>query len=189
MDIISCLNLVGHKILLIVMEELEHFKSFSAWLRFQIDRLQATNDEELTEKEATMDTGRVLTYIERYLVDSPLRIYFDEISQENRDADLGATQQGVVVLDVLTTQLNKYEEGQEHMKALPHVEFLMDYATQWANAIFHDIAEAKKRSVRFGQPVRLAIGHKIDHFDVRMRQSDKVLPQSVFMRAFVCSQM
>lgn len=174
MDIISCLNLVGHKILLVVMDELEHFKSFSAWLRFQIDRLQSTNDEELTEKEATMDTGRVLTYIERYLVDSPLRIYFDEINQESRDADLGVMQQGVVVLDVLTTQLNKFDEDQEHMKALPHVEFLMDCATQWANAIFHDIAEAKKRSVRFGQPIRLAIGQKVDNFDMRMRERDSV---------------
>lgn len=174
MDIIACLNLVSHKILLVVMDELEHFKSFSAWLRFQIDRLQSTNDEELTEKEATMDTGRVLTYIETYLVDSPLRIYFDEISHESRDADLGVMRQGVVMLDVLTTQLNKSEDGQEHMKALPHVEFLMDYATQQSNSIFHDIAEAKKRSVRFGQRIKLTIGRKLDHFDVRMRETKKV---------------
>lgn len=174
LDVISCLNLVGHKILLVVMDELEHFKSFSAWLRFQIDRLQSTNDEELTEKEATMDTGRVLTYIERYLVDSPLRIYFDEISQQDRDADTGVLQQGVVMMDLLTAQLSKYNDGQEHMQALPRVEFLMDCASQWASSIFHDIAETKKRGVRFGQPTKLAIGQKVDNFDIRMCESDSV---------------
>lgn len=165
--------------LLVVMDELEHFKSFSAWLRFQIDRLQSTNDEELTEKEATMDTGRVLTYIEHYLVDSPLRIYFDEISEGDRDADLDSVQQGVGIVDVLTTQLGKYEDGQEHMKALPHVEFLMDCATKWANDIFESIARTKKRSVRFGQLVKLAIGRKIDCFDVRMCQNEEVVSPSL----------
>ena len=172
--------------LLVVMDELEHFKSFSAWLRFQIDRLQSTNDEELTEKEATMDIGRVLTYIEHYLVESPLRIYFDEIKQEDRDADLHSVQQGVGIVDVLTTQLGKYEDGQAHMKALPHVEFLMDCATQWANDIFESIARTKKRSVRFGQLVKFATGRKIDCFDVRMCQNKEVFSPTALRRPRIC---
>ena len=186
MGVISCLNLVGHKILLVVMDELEHFKSFSGWLRFQIDRLQSTNDEELTEKEATMDTGRVLTYMEKYLVDSPLRVYFGETSQDERDADAGVLEQGVAMMDLLTAQLDKYENAQEHMKTLPRVEFLVDCALQWSSSMFHDIAETKKRGVRFGQPTKLAIGQKVDNFDIRMCENDSVSSlMMVFFRCFV----
>ena len=83
MDIIACLTLVGHKILTHAMDELEHFAAFSAWLRFQIDRLASPANDDLTEKEATMDSGRVLTYIERYLTDSPLSLFFDDVSKDD----------------------------------------------------------------------------------------------------------
>lgn len=170
MDIIGSLTLVGHKALLVVMDELEHFTAFSSWLRFQIDRLASTSSEgeELTEKEATMDIGRVLTYIERYLVQSPLRIFFDDMTQEDKSADWKHVEDGPGLLDLLTAQLKKHETGQPAMKALPHVEFLLDYASHWSSNIFKDIAEAKKRSVRFGKPVTLTIGKPIDHFDMKM---------------------
>ena len=173
MDIVSSLTLVGHKALLVVMDELEHFTTFSSWLRFQVDRLGSTTSEgeELTEKEATMNIGKVLTYIERYLIDSPLRIFFGELDQAERSADWGRVEDGACLLDLLTSQLKKLEAGQDAMKALPRVEFLVDYASHCSNHIFKDIAEAKKRSIRFGKPIRLAIGQPIDHFDMRICKS------------------
>src|SRR6266536_2491918 len=64
MDIVACLTLVSHKILLLVMEELELFVVFSSWLRLEIDRLaSSSHSEELSEKEAMMDNGKVLLYI------------------------------------------------------------------------------------------------------------------------------
>lgn len=156
------------------MDELDHFTAFSTWLRFQIDRLASSSEgEELTEKEATMDNGRVLTYIERYLTGSPLGIFFGEIPKEDYDADWNHIEDGASPLDVLTSQLKKIEKGQDSMKALPRIEFLVDYATHWSNRIFKDIAEAKKRSVRFGKRSQLSIGHQLDHIDVRMCKSGK----------------
>lgn len=170
MDIVGCMNLVGHKILLLVMDELEHFVSFSTWLRAQIDRLASSSSEgeELTEKEASMDHGKVLTYIEEYLVDTPLRIFLDSTDETERDADLQHVEDGRGLLDVLTAQLKKYENGQEGMKALPRVEFLVDYASNCSHRLFQSIAEAKRRSVRFGKPIRLSIGSPIDIADGRM---------------------
>ncbi|KAH6890369.1 anaphase-promoting complex, cyclosome, subunit 4-domain-containing protein [Thelonectria olida] len=170
-DIISCLSLIGHKVLIIVMDELDHFSSFSTWLRFEIDRLASSTSsmrEELDEKEATIDHGKVLTYIETYLVESPLKIFFDETSKEDHDTDLAHIGDGPNLLDELDTQIKKFENGQPHMKALPHVDFLVDYMTTWSSRIFEGIAEAKKRSVRFGNPIKLYVGHPIRKMDVRM---------------------
>lgn len=190
LDITSCLSLVGHKILIHVMDELEHFAAFSGWLRFQIERLgtsasSATDD--LTEKEATMDASKVLTYTERYLTGSPLDGYFDEISKEDYTADWDHIEDGPSLLHVLDKQLKKAEEGQPSMKALPHVDFLVNYATMWTGRIFKDIADAKKRSVRFGKAMKLRIGGPITSMDVRMCEADKV--KSISTDVFVVCGM
>lgn len=169
MDIISCLTLVGHKILVLVMDELEHFVAFSKWLRFQIDRLASSSaNEELTEKEATMDNSKILTYIERFLTQSPLDIFFDDIAKEDYTADWDHIEGGPSLLDVLDKQLKKREDGQASMRALPHVDFLVKYMTTRSDKIFKDIAEAKKRSVRFGKPMKLSTGRPITKMDVKM---------------------
>ncbi|KAF4983886.1 hypothetical protein FZEAL_827 [Fusarium zealandicum] len=170
MDVISSLSLVGHKILIYVMDELENFTAFSSWLRFQIDRLASSSsmNEELTEKEATMDTGKVLTYIEHYLTDSSLKAFFGEILKEDHEADLAHIENGPSLLEVLDKQLAKLESDEPSMKALPRVDFLVTYATTWANRIFEGIAEAKKRSVRLGKPIKLSAGYPISRMDMRM---------------------
>ncbi|KAF5017949.1 hypothetical protein F66182_10096 [Fusarium sp. NRRL 66182] len=172
MDIIQCLQLVGNKVLIHVMDELESFAAFSTWLRFQIDRLASSSSmgEELTEKEATLDVGKVLTYIEHYLTDSSLRASFEEIQKEDYEADWAHIEGGPTLLHVLDQQLTKRENGQPSMKALPRVEFLVSYATSWANRIFKGIAEAKKRSVRLGDPIKLSVGRTISRTDMRMSQ-------------------
>lgn len=152
------------------MDELEHFTAFSTWLRFQIDRLASSSTpvDELTEKEATMDTSKVLTYIERYLISSPLDVFFDDVPKEDWQADWDYIEDGVGLLPILDAQLKKQEAGQASRKALQHVEFLVSYVTTWSSRIFKDIAEAKKRSVRFGKAVKLAIGRPIALMDIRM---------------------
>ncbi|KAK8915480.1 Anaphase-promoting complex subunit 4 [Metarhizium anisopliae] len=167
LDIIACLGLVGHKILSNVMDELEHFNAFSTWLRFQIDRQasSSTTADELTEKEATIDTSKVLTYIENYLTHSPLDVYFDQVSEEDWQADFDHIEDGVGILPILDAQLKKQESGQGSRKALQHVDFLVSYVTTCSSRIFKDIAEATKRSVRFGKAVKLSIGQPIALMD------------------------
>lgn len=174
MDIIGCLTLVGHKALTHVMDELEHFAAFSTWLRFQIGRFATAPSDELTEKEATMDNAKVLTYIERYLTRSPLDVFFDDISREDYSADWDHCEDGPRLLDMLDRQLRKQEDGQPFMRALPHVDFLVNYMNSWSGRIFRDIAEAKKRSVRFGRPVRLSVGRPVSKMDIKMCEAKQV---------------
>ncbi|KYK55848.1 hypothetical protein DCS_07813 [Drechmeria coniospora] len=172
LDIISCLTLVGHKILTYVMDELESFTAFSTWLRLQIDRLASSSGGELNEKEATIDCTKVIAYIERYLTGSPLDVFFDEVSENDYAEGWKHCDDGFDLLDMLNEQLNKCEEGQPSMRALYHVKFLVDCVTKWSNRIFQDIANAKKRSVRFGKPIRLSVGHAVSMMDVRMCQTE-----------------
>ncbi|KAJ3942400.1 uncharacterized protein N0V96_007898 [Colletotrichum fioriniae] len=179
MDIVSCLTMVGHKILLNVMDELDLFHAFSTWMRFQIDRFAAPNSasEELTEKEATMENSKVLVYVQRYLVESPMAIFLDEVATDDYSANWERAENGTSMLDELDTQLKRQEEGQAYLKAFPNVGFLVDYLTARVNGVFKDIAEAQKRSVRFGQPTKIGLGQKIAKIDSTMcseRRGDEV---------------
>lgn len=190
LDIIDCLSYISNLVLSAVMDELDHFSSFSTWLRFEIDRLAsstASMREELDEKEATIDHGKVLTYIETYLVESPLRIFFDAVDEADWDAGLAKVEEGASsLLDELETQVSRSEAGQPHMKALPHVDFLVDYMASCSNRIFKGIAEAKKRSVRFGSPVKLSVGSPISKMDVRMcKMKNNVGPPSDLLGALL----
>ncbi|KAK8022140.1 Anaphase-promoting complex component Cut20/Apc4 [Apiospora rasikravindrae] len=169
MDIVSCLMLVGNKILLLVMEELELFHSFSTWLRFEIDRLaSSTISEELSEKEATMEHGKILTYIQQYMKASPLRAYLSSVSPKDSGKDRQQAEDGSSVLEMLDKQIRSQELGQPEGGVLPQVEFLVDYLVDKASAVFNGIAEAERRSVRFGQPTRIELENRVSKLDVSM---------------------
>ncbi|OTB09784.1 hypothetical protein K445DRAFT_323643 [Daldinia sp. EC12] len=169
MDIVSCLMLVGNKILLIVMEELDLFQSFSIWLRHEIDRLAAPSAvEELSEKEATMEHGKVLAYIQQYMAASPLRNHLSNVSPENVERGRQKAESGSSLLELLGKQLNKQDTKQIDDDVFSQVEFLYGYLEGKASAIFEGIAEAEKRSVRFGEPTALELPSSISKFDVMM---------------------
>ncbi|KAG7133645.1 hypothetical protein HYQ45_008214 [Verticillium longisporum] len=170
MDVVACLRLAAHRVLLHVMEELDLFTAFSGWLRFQIDRLASSSSatEELNEKEAGLENGKVLAYIQRYLLRSPMALFFDPVANDEREADWKFVQNEPALLDAVDAQIARQEDGQPYMKALPQLAFLVAYLEDRANGIFNDIAEAQKRSVRFGQPTRIVMGSKMSRIDCVM---------------------
>ncbi|KAK0736801.1 anaphase-promoting complex, cyclosome, subunit 4-domain-containing protein [Apiosordaria backusii] len=184
LDIVSCLTVIAHKILLNVMDELEYFTVFSTWLRLQIDQQASSSSasEELTEKEATMDHAKVLTYIQRYLTSSPLAMYFDQITKEDYIKDQEYAEDNPSLLQMLEKQLKRQESGQPYMRALPHVDFLVNYLTSRANKVFQNIAEAEKRGVLFGKDAVLSIGEKIWKHDVRLcvKPEDEATGQTAY---------
>ncbi|EMR64639.1 putative anaphase-promoting complex component cut20 apc4 protein [Eutypa lata UCREL1] len=172
-DIVSCLILIGHKMLLLVMEELDLFQSFSSWLRQEIDRLASSSStDELTEQEATMEHGKILTYIQQYMPASPLQHYLSNIASGDADKDWQQAESGTSMLDMLDKQIKQHEAGQEHSGVFSQVEFLCKYLDSKANVVFEGIAEAEKRSVRFGQPVKIQLNGNIAKFDVRMSAAE-----------------
>lgn len=169
MDIVSCLVLVGNKILLLVMDELELFHSFSTWLRHEIDRLaSSSSSDDLTEKEATMEHGKILMYIQQYMPASPLRSYLANVTKEDSDRDEQLAKSGTSLMDMLDKQLKRHDSVLPQTAVIPQVEFLCSYLESNANTVFQSIAEAEKRSVRFGQPTKIGLDQNINKVDISM---------------------
>lgn len=171
MDTIACLHLVSSRILLQVIEELDLFTSFSAWLRYEIDRLASDTttsiNEELGEKEASIDHGKVLLYLQTYMTTSPLAVFLsDDLSGESDDSN--HIKEGVPMFELLLKQLQKQEQGLPFMSALPRVGVLYNFLAKQASAIFNQIAEAEKRNVLFGKANELGVAHSDAHIDLRM---------------------
>lgn len=177
-DIVTCLMMVAHKMLTTVMDELEHFNAFSVWLRLEIDKQGSSSmAEELSEKEATMDNAKVLSYIQYYLARSPLALYLDEVAKEDYVKAQEMVKPGMPLMHLLDKQLEEQEAGRPFMKVLPRVGFLLNFLSSRVNAVINGIAEAEKHGVRFGPATRLSVGKKIWKHDLWMsRHSEKVSP-------------
>lgn len=179
LDNVAALTLVSYKILLAVMDELDHFTSFSSWLRMEIDKLASSSAaaEELTEKEATMDNVRVLTYIQRYLMGSPLAVFLGDgdVTAEERKKDWRAAAAEVSnggetssLLELVDQQLKHQERGEPYHKSLPKVDQLVNHLGSQSAIVFKEIAEAEKRSVRFNEAVEISTGEKIWRHDIHL---------------------
>lgn len=163
---------VGHKILLNTMEELDLFRAFSTWLRHEIDRLaSSSSSDELTEKEATMEHGKILAYIQQYLSESPLRHYLAGVAAEDSKLAHDQVERGSRILDMLDKDFQKVDQGQEPVSVTGRIEFLCDLLDKKANVVFQGLAEAKKRGVRFGQPTKIDLGQEILQMDVSVTTS------------------
>ncbi|KAI2637390.1 anaphase-promoting complex, cyclosome, subunit 4-domain-containing protein [Xylaria nigripes] len=169
MDIVSCLMLVGNKILLAVMEELELFHAFSTWLRHEIDRLATSSaTEDLTDKEATMEHGKVLAYVQQYMPASHLRHYLSNVTAEDAERDRKLADSGSSLMELLGKQIKKQESGLLDTRSYPQINFLCRYFDIQATVVLDGIAEAERRSVRFGQPTKIVLDHNVSRFDIRL---------------------
>lgn len=161
-DIVSCLMMTAHRVLTIVMDELEHFGAFSTWLRLEIDKQgSSSHAEELTEKEATMDHPRVLSYIRYYLAGSPLALHLDEVAKEDDISDQEMITPHLSLTGLLDKQLQEHDAGRPYMKALPRIGFQLNYLAAKANEFFEGIANAEKQGVEFGRATEISVGGKI----------------------------
>ncbi|KAK4218072.1 anaphase-promoting complex, cyclosome, subunit 4-domain-containing protein [Rhypophila decipiens] len=170
MDMVSCLTVIARNILANVMDELDYFSAFSVWLRMEIDKLVSpSTSDELSEKEVTMDHAKVMTYIQRYLISSPLALYFDDFWKAEPTPSIGiGAETGSGLLDLLDEQIRKHDAGLGYNKGLPNVACLVDHLVTLASTVFRGIAEAERRGVRFGQATEISVGEKIWKHDIHV---------------------
>lgn len=176
MDTLACINLVSAKILTYVVEELDLFATFSAWLRHEIDRLasdsSASPSDDVLEKEATIDHSKVLLYIQTVMTTSRLSVFLQEHPVEEQEKYWASAERGLPMLELLDAQLRRQEEGLPYEKALPKIALLCRHMGRQAAAVFEKIAEAEKRNVLFGQPTML--GNKSQNSPVAMKMYPQV---------------
>ncbi|EHK96276.1 hypothetical protein M7I_8034 [Glarea lozoyensis 74030] len=162
MDTVSCLHLVASKILIQVVDEIDLFSAFTAWMRYEIDRLSADSSvpkEDELEKESSLDHSKVLLYIQTCMTTSPLEVYLGESTPDEAKNPWGQSEKGVRMFELLDKQLHKQEQGIPYIKSLPRVELLCTHLTDQAKEVFGQIANAEKRNVIFGTPQEVGSGH------------------------------
>jgi len=185
-EIIGALRLAGHMILHLVMEEIDQFNAYSAWLRMQVERAalspeQAANEDVAAQdKEASIDVGKVLLYVQRSLVPSvcptpaeknskkaekltPLGIFLEELPASTHEftANEARLHGETTLLELVKAQIEQAKRAQPFDHIVPNLGFLVSILHQRVNSILNATAEAKKKSVRFGQPMRLIMGSNI----------------------------
>jgi anaphase-promoting complex subunit 4 len=179
MDTIACLHLISSRILIQVVDELDHFTAFSSWLRYEIDRLASDSanapNEEGTEKEASIDHSKVLLYLQTTMTFNPLEVFLGDTSTEDYN-DLSQIDQGLPMFDLLGKELEKQEQGHPYMKPLTRLELLCKYLVRQANTVFGQIAQAEKRNVLFGTANELGIAQRDAPMDIRMSQKVGAIP-------------
>lgn len=172
MDTVASLHLVSAKILLQVVDELDLFTSFSAWLRYEIDRLasdaSSSQNDDNAEKEASIDHGKVLLYIQTVMTNSPLEAFIGEVTPEDYETESAHVKKGIQVFDLLTRQLEKQEHGLKYRKTLPQIEFLCKYLRNQAAVIFAQIADAEKSNVLFGRASEVGMAQKDMPIEMKM---------------------
>jgi len=169
-DTVACIHLVSSKILTQVVDELELFMSFSAWLRYEIDRLASDSSsapDDLVEKEASIDHSKVLLYLQKIMTTNPLSMFFDEANTEGQ-TEWNHAEQGVPLFDLLNRQFEKQDRRLPYIKALPRVDLLCAYLSRQANAVFAQVAEAEKRNVLFGRAQHIGVPNTDGPLDMKM---------------------
>ncbi len=168
-DIVQCLYAASYKMLRMAMKELVLFAKFSSWLRLEIDKLaSSTLTDELLERQANVDCPKVLKYIKEYLTTSPMSIFFNDVEKEDYTRDWEQAEDGASLREMLEKQIRRYQTGQPYMKALPQLEFLVNYLTSRSANVLKDIAETQRRRVRFAPTTKLEMDGGISKYDVRM---------------------
>ncbi len=170
-ETVACLHLLSSKILARVVDELDLFAAFSAWLRYEIDRLASDSppspSDEAIEKEALIDHSKVLLYIQTAMTTSPLAAYLGELPvDDNKQPDYNRSR--MPSFDVLHEQLKKQDQGLPHMPSLLRVEPLCSFLSCQANSIFAQIAEAERSNVSFGKPEDIGTPELDSPRDMRM---------------------
>lgn len=173
-DVVQSLYAVSYRVMRMVTKELVLFAKFSSWLRLEIDKLaSSTLTDELLERQANVDCPKVLKYITDYLTTSPMSIFFSDVDKEDYTKDWEQADDGASLREMLEKQVKRHEAGQPYMKALPRLEFLVDYLTSRSGMVLKDIAETQRRRVRFAPTTKLTMGGGISKYDVRMCRGRK----------------
>lgn len=149
MELVECLKLVFHKIMIYASNELDLFSAFSMWLGHEIERLSSTNSadsDKFADKEAAMDYSKILRYIEMSTKGNMVAPFLQQ------DAEVGE----VPCYETVAEQVQNHDlEVPNSLAPMCKVSVLCKNIDHHAQQVFCQIAEAEKRNVSFGQYVEL----------------------------------
>ncbi|KAI9814210.1 MAG: hypothetical protein M1827_003376 [Pycnora praestabilis] len=171
-DIISCLTLIMHSILIYSSKELEQFLAFSKWLRHEIDvqatDLTSSSADEMADKDAMIDHRNVLEYIQGAMTRSQLSDFLSQQPLEDIQAEWKLVEKRYSLYDDFKEKFRKYTEDLPTEKIIPGLDALSFQLNRQCEVVFDQIAKTEKRNVIYGTPILLDISCKSRLMDMRM---------------------
>lgn len=169
-DVVASLHLVSSTILSQVINELDLFTSFSAWLHYEISRLgaESSNTDEEADEGSAINHGKVLLYIQTCMMGSSLSIFLKDTKPGDSDTGEVPVEKGLPLLDLVHQQLERYGKGLPYNIELPRLEFLCNHLSRQATSVFDQIAAAEKRNVLFGDTKSIGVTQPDSIMDMRM---------------------
>ena len=159
MDVVSCLQLIAHQVLVISGSELRQFQAFSVWLRQEIDiQASGTNSSEGIESGMSIDHASTLEYIQGAMVQSALNQFLDlgDDVDEKEKWDLAA--EGDSLFDLYRVELNRLRSDNQNVKQFPRLDAIISHLDTQCSTVFRKIAEKQRRNVRIGPSIKLGKG-------------------------------
>lgn len=174
MDTIACLHLLSSKILSQVVDEIDLFISFSAWLRYGIDQLtsdfSSTLADDTTDKESLIDHSKVFFYIQTILTCTPLADHFtDSPSLEEFKT---FSQAPTPMFESVSQHLKKQRQGLVYKKSILCLKFHCDELSIRATSLFKGIAGSEKCNVIFGKQCPIGMAEPDSPMDLKLAMQD-----------------
>ncbi|RKF82568.1 Anaphase-promoting complex subunit 4 [Golovinomyces cichoracearum] len=185
MESVACLHLISSKILMQVVDEIELFTSFSAWLRYLLDQLASGSNltDDTNEKESSIDHNKVLLYLQTSMTSSVLTDHFVQSSQPNSEEQENTENSstkfcGDVLFKTIDQELKKQKQGLPYNRSILSLDFLCGYLSTKAQALFSKIAETEKCNVYFRNEHLVGTAEPNSPMDLilNMKENSKIFP-------------
>ena len=159
LDTLSCLQLLGHSILIKGGAEAREFAAFSKWMRLEIE-MQAVEPgsqsaEDTASKYAALDYAAIFQYIQGALLDSGLYELLNVSSSADERPMWETPPETSTMYEIYKKALRSNRDSRAE-KRLPGLSALVSRLERQCKMVFCRIAETQKRKVRFGSPILLS---------------------------------
>jgi len=165
-DIIRCLRLIGHSMLLLASQDQIRFAAFSRWLRYQIDVQGADPNtaagEEMLERDSGVDPHLVLKYIQQSLLNSKMNDFLgrpDPDGKEHKTSDL---------YDDVVKALDAFKANESFQPSLIKFSHHFQDWSRHNRKLIEDITGWQRANTWIPGSLTLVRNVQVSHCDVRM---------------------
>jgi anaphase-promoting complex subunit 4 len=142
------------------------------WLRHEIDIQAAENSgsspDDGSDKDALIEHAKVIDYIQGAMTKSRLAEFFPAVPADDKRDQWDLRDEGLPLFDTLKKELKKRSLDVYTDKQLPGIGSFCEHLARQCDIVFKKIAEAERRNVLFGRPVRLTKGTESNVVDMRV---------------------
>ena len=172
-DALDMLNLLGHKLLLVIGKDLKEFRAFEKWLKLEIefqglDEQESEHAEGFAERMDAIEHRLVLDYISGPLTKSNVLNYIQATNNKSvEQSDWTPQIDGDSFYDTYKSLILRPEMVGEQSN-MPHLHDLTSYLRRRCADLFSHIADTLRKSIMLSTPVPLPKTMSKEVFDIKM---------------------